>query len=1199
VGLILRWKAALRHLQIQLEPRVSSKLRPQISVEGWWDEETLLLVPRGTGWQLMQSTRINIKPNVLTKGKKRPAFNKMGADQFGSSDVFSAMKPNPVPPRGIGMQLTQFQRHAQKMKTLIKILFLALISPALAHSAIAASLSLDPNFNAPFFVTPDHGSRVVLLPNGKYVGCFLNIDTITDQQTSSLNQYFGNGTLDTSFHFNGDYFATEAAALPDGRLIVFAARYSYGQGISQVLRLNLDGSIDNSFNSAATTVTESSPGAVTQLVRTILIQSDGKILLCGLFPDSGGATSNEHVVRLLSDGTIDPDFTSPTFTGSTIGGQGVWARPAIQPDGKIIVANDFTKADNVSCPGVVRLNPNGTLDTTFNAFGFSRVRPAVPIRGALVQSDGKIVLGGKFVVGTTLAALVRLNSDGSIDPSYILSNVTGTLNGANGGIRDMLLTSGDKPLAVALSVYRFNADGSLDSTFSPPVLIDASPIAQVAVGVTVNQLPDGRVLVGGLFDSVANAATPTNFFPRWSVAQFNTDGSLDTSLTTSHKEGQRLAPSSYIRQSDGSTSIAFNQTSLAGFPAIPHNFGRLLSSGALDSSFDPLAALNPNGPLTSSFIALGFTGFNDGSLLVTGFDGASANYGHLLANGNEDPNYHADPAVKFATAFMRSDGKLLVDGFYTIFGTGVANPSAENAANGTQVRLINSDGSVDTSFLLDASIVAATQQRDVNDQLISIQLGSSVLTLMGGDKILFGYLSSDGSYHLVRLNPDGSIDLTFVEVTFPVSVNSGKQTFIDPKHPERGLQTFTAYQTSDTPVKQAKAVLDNKVIVMGSFNSYGGTPAHGLLRVNPNGSPDPTFNIGSGAQWTQTQETGTFHPSIDNLEVGLDDKLLLTGTFEAFNGTAAPGIISLNPDGTADTSFVAPIVRHKFDYFAYQSAHLARQSDGSFLLSGPYSRTTDNKAPSFFRLLLPPGAPTSAGTGGVSTDAGSVGTATDVTTTFSTVGTAGTTSVSIIDPNWAGQLPSGYQIAGANLAFEVYTTASYSGPITICFSVPSLDPAIFAAARVLHNSGSGLVDVTSSKDASTQTICATVSSLSPFVIALPPYKAIVQQPINADGSSVFNVKRGGVPVKFTLTSNGGATCLLPPATISLTRTAGAVLGSIEESTYLLSSDSGSNFRRDGCQYIYNLSTGSLGTGTYKVNISINGVAIGSGTFAVK
>jgi hypothetical protein len=105
-------------------------------------------------------------------------------------------------------------------------------------------------------------------------------------------------------------------------------------------------------------------------------------------------------------------------------------------------------------------------------------------------------------------------------------------------------------------------------------------------------------------------------------------------------------------------------------------------------------------------------------------------------------------------------------------------------------------------------------------------------------------------------------------------------------------------------------------------------------------------------------------------------------------------------------------------------------------------------------------------------------------------------------------------------------------------------------------------------------------------ISIPPYKALVQPPINTDNSSIFKGNRGVIPVKFTLTQNNTATCQLPPATISVTRTAGGVIGSVDKGSYSMAADSGSNFRIDqtACQYVYNLST-SFGVGTYEVDIN--------------
>ncbi len=115
----------------------------------------------------------------------------------------------------------------------------------------------------------------------------------------------------------------------------------------------------------------------------------------------------------------------------------------------------------------------------------------------------------------------------------------------------------------------------------------------------------------------------------------------------------------------------------------------------------------------------------------------------------------------------------------------------------------------------------------------------------------------------------------------------------------------------------------------------------------------------------------------------------------------------------------------------------------------------------------------------------------------------------------------------------------------------------------------------------------------------PIYRAYVQQPINPDGSSIFKAYRGVVPVKFTLTHSDAPTCTLLAATIAVTRTAGGTLGSIDESSYSMQADNGSNFRIDGCQYGYNLAASLLGVGTYRVDISINGITVGHAVFALK
>jgi uncharacterized delta-60 repeat protein len=237
----------------------------------------------------------------------------------------------------------------------------------------------DPNFHPPFFAVPSTPGRAQLLPDGKYL-LFFNIDTLTDQQTGSIIRFLPDGTLDTSFNFTRDYVAgTTSSLTSDGKLLTSAGQpvYGFSDGTETILRLNADGSIDSSFNPAAKALGN---------VRAIAFQPDGKILVAGFFTQFAGQ-NRPGIVRLLADGTLDSTFAPVTLQLPT-GSLGVWARPAVQSDGKILIGGDFTAVDNVNCLGIARLNSNGTLDTTFNAStGYTRAGNA-PIRGIVVQGDG-------------------------------------------------------------------------------------------------------------------------------------------------------------------------------------------------------------------------------------------------------------------------------------------------------------------------------------------------------------------------------------------------------------------------------------------------------------------------------------------------------------------------------------------------------------------------------------------------------------------------------------------------------------------------------------------------------------------------------------------------------------------------------------------------------------------------------------------
>jgi len=104
--------------------------------------------------------------------------------------------------------------------------------------------------------------------------------------------------------------------------------------------------------------------------------------------------------------------------------------------------------------------------------------------------------------------------------------------------------------------------------------------------------------------------------------------------------------------------------------------------------------------------------------------------------------------------------------------------------------------------------------------------------------------------------------------------------------------------------------------------------------------------------------------------------------------------------------------------------------------------------------------------------------------TFSGVSTAGTTTVTQIPPSSAGTAPNGFVLGG--LAYEITTTAAYTAPVTICFNVPmsiASTQTAFNALNLMHNEGGLLINRTTSRDFPTRTICGSVTTLSPFVIA--------------------------------------------------------------------------------------------------------------------
>jgi uncharacterized delta-60 repeat protein len=785
-----------------------------------------------------------------------------------------------------------------------------------------ASLSADPAFRAPLFAEASTAGRNLLLPDGKVL-LFSKPNTLTDQRTGAITRYLPDGTLDTAFNFTRIYKSVSTVALaPDGKLYVAATKYIYGKKeAEEILRLNNDGSIEASFNKTAF---QSDIGATVQQIR---VQPDG-ILVAGFLATSFGA--GDSIIRLMPDGTVDSSFAVPQIDGFVMAS-------AVQSDGRILVAGNFSNVNGVTHRGIVRLNSNGSLDPSFQGSGFTLGNTT---RALVVQNDGKIMMAGHFRIGTgsfaPRAPLLRLNTDGSIDTSFSSANTIPSLVGA----RDLVLQPDGKFVAtVNNSVYRFDTNGSKDTTFRQPVMVSTqfNPAGDPGSPSSLHLLSDGRLLVGGSFTDVdpIGSARPSAHF---GMARLNADGTLDSSLTSSHKTGIETAPSSFARLDDGSTLAAFG---VKIDPAIPFNLGRLFPDGSLDPNFT-LSSSNPDSFLLGGFVARGLEPLPDGKFFIFGSKANfSSTYGRVLSSGVEDNGYAPNPTVPpVQDAITLPDGKVLLSG-----GT---DPQA--ALYVTLSRL-KADGQMDDTFQV-PDIQSSQVERLDSGMLWQMYVGTRVLAVLNDGRTLFEYLSLDGFFHLLLLDTDGSIESGFAPTSFgPFDLTENFPAVFDPVMGQV-VQPPEGVWTASLPLLDAHVQSDGRIVVAGQFKSYNGTPARGLVRIETNGAIESTFNVGGGAQWIETTETATLFPKVENIEPQADGKLIITGTFEAFNGVTAPGIARLNSDGSVDTSFVAPARRDKR---SRAENAFEQQPDGSFLLSGPYTFPNETLSPSFLRLIdLPP-----------------------------------------------------------------------------------------------------------------------------------------------------------------------------------------------------------------------------------------------------
>jgi uncharacterized delta-60 repeat protein len=358
-----------------------------------------------------------------------------------------------------------------------------------------------------------------------------------------------NGTLDTTtFNFHGLQPGTMSTTVDnttalgysvalqpvDGKIIV--AGYTFGDNKFAVARFTTDGRLDNTtFNSAGV-----QPGTVSTTIDTVTVdekgysvalQQDDKIVVAGY-----ALVSNANrfaLARFTTNGILDTTFNAagvqPGTVSTTIDNVAVdneGKAVTIQPDGKIVIAG-FARISGANRFAVARFTANGTLDTTFNAFGAQPGTVSTTVDGATalgysvaLQSDGKIIVAGySFVSGANRFAVARFTANGTLDTTFNASGVQpGTASTTiDNGIVDnegfSVAVQQDGKIVIAglarisganrFAVAQFTTNGTLDTTFNASgvqpgtvsTTIDNVVINNRGQGVAIQ--PDGKIVVGG------------------------------------------------------------------------------------------------------------------------------------------------------------------------------------------------------------------------------------------------------------------------------------------------------------------------------------------------------------------------------------------------------------------------------------------------------------------------------------------------------------------------------------------------------------------------------------------------------------------------------------------------------------------------------------------------------------------------------
>jgi uncharacterized delta-60 repeat protein len=754
----------------------------------------------------------------------------------------------------------------------------------------------------------DFINAIAIQPDGKIVA--VGYTQNAGNNDFAIVRYNADGSLDTSFGSGTGKVTTAIGAssesaqsvviLSNGKILVAGSSFIGGGFDIALVQYNADGTLDTSFGGGTGISTSGIFGSDEGYA--LAVQSDGRILVAG-------GTNNDFILaRFLSNGLLDTSFgTSGSVTTDFAGGNDRALSMSLQSDGKILLGGYAFSGTSFDF-AVARYNTDGTLDTTFNGTDQRLVDIGTNSddsgRSLTLQPDGKILIAGwSDAGGTNDFGLVRLNANGSLDTTF---NGTGKVTTAIGTGSDLgvsvTVQADGKILMVGQSntagnnfaAVRYNSNGSLDTTFNGTGKVDTNfGGSSDDRGHAIAVQTDGKIVLGG--------TSTINGSHDFAVARYNADGTFDTRFNTSNTLGGTIAyteNAAAVVLDSSVTVFDAELSSLNNFSGVTLTLTRNGGANAEDLFWATglLATLTQGDSLVYSGTTIGTVTTNSGGNLVLTFNSNATqtlvnSAMRLIAysNSSDAPPLSVQINWTFSdgnSGVQGTGGALTANGFATINITSVNDAPALDFSKSPVLVSQNEDsdvpaGAVGTlvSLLVDSALPVG-QVDNVTDADSGASLGIAI-TAANTTNGTHWYSTNNGSSWIAL----GAVSDTSARL---LAADANTRIFFQPNADYNGTIadaiTFRAWDQTNG----SNGSLSDTSTNGGSTSYSSATDTAALTIVAVNDLPEANNDVGSGS------EDNNISGNVLANDTDIDGDLL-TATLTA--GPANGGLV-FNADGS-------------------------------------------------------------------------------------------------------------------------------------------------------------------------------------------------------------------------------------------------------------------------------------------------------------